>query len=475
MANQGSDGAGSSKAQAVPGKNYFFKLNIDCLNEIFDYLSVKELHAVGQTCKTLQQASGEYFKLNLSAAPKYSENNGIHTEYSDGSGTVNRINSSCFNRFITYISHYYERKAPLEYIQAHASEFESFKHLYLVCTSLSSAKIDRIKKLLDRVEIVQIRNCTMEVDFYESFLKFCINLKELLIQEAEVGQHRNRYGYGSGQERPANTWLTKSYPQLQHFELIPQFTNHIVELCPFFERNPNVQSFSVSSKCLLANRNELLKSNVKLNVLEVKLFQVPRFYYDEDDEEEYNHYQSICKLLKQLHANGFYKRLHLYVQRINQQSSEKLVRLPGLEKLCIKYFSGIYNLTQLTALKELVILDGANEKDMKLLALSLNNLQRLFLNNASFQDLLPFLSHSMQLSVVKFFPKPGDNGLVRRNVFKLLTSNVEREKLFGARKLIVYLPDDIFLATKWAINNGRTNLSMVEIKRTHSYAWDNHF
>lgn len=474
-ASQSRDDAGSGKVQSSSAKNHLFKLNIDCLDRIFDYLSVKDLHSIGQTCKALQQAAGEYFKLNHSAAPKYTENDGIHTEYSDHSGVINqRTPTSGFNRFITYISHYYERKAPLEYIQAHGDEFESFKHLYLVCSSLSKSKLERIKKLFKRVEIVQIRNCTMEVDFYAAFLKFCINLKELYVQEADVGQYRNRYGFASGQEEQANSWLKQHYPKLEHFELIPQFSNHIIELCEFFDRNPNVRSFSVSSRCLLANRNELLKSNAKLDVLEVKIFQVPRFHYDDDDEEEDDHYKTVCTLLKQLHANGFYKRLHFYVQRISQQCCDQLIQLPGLEKLCIKYFTENYNLTQLTALKELVILDGANEKDMKVLACCLSNLQRLFLHNATFSDLLPFLRHSTKLNVVKFFPK-NERNETDRSAYKLLTSNEEREKLFGARKVIIYVPDNNFLATKWRLNNGCTNLSMVEIKRTHSYAWDNHY
>lgn len=360
MATQSSHDAGSSKAPAPSAKNHLFKLNIDCLDKIFDYSSLKDLHSIGQTCKALQQASGEYFKLNYSAAPKYSENDGIHTEYSDNSGVIDqRTQTSGFNRFITYVSYYYERKPPLEYIQAHADEFESFIHIYLVCTSLDQSKIDRIKKLLNRVEIVQIRNCTMEVDFFASFLKFCINLKELYVQEADVGQQRNIYGYGSGEEEESNSWLLQSYPKLQHFELIPQFSNRIVELCQFFDRNPNVRSFSVSSRCLLSNRNELLKSNAKLDVLEVKIFQVQRYYYDDDDEDDNEdddgHYQTICKLLKQLHANGFYKCLHFYVQRISQQCCDQLAQLPGLEKLCIKYFTKNFSLTQLTALKELVI------------------------------------------------------------------------------------------------------------------------
>lgn len=179
-------------------------------------------------------------------------------------------------------------------------------------------------------------------------------------------------------------------------------------------------------------------------LFQVKVFQVPRFYYDDDDVEEDDHYQTICKLLKQLYANGFYKRLHFYVQRISQQCCDQLVQLPGLEKLCIKYFTENYSLTQLTALKELVILDGANAKDMEVLANCLGNLKRLFLNNATYADLLPFIRSSMNLNVVKFFPNNDDNAS-HGGIFKLITANEQREKMFDARKVTVYVPDNVFL------------------------------
>lgn len=41
-----------------------FKLNVNCLNDIFDYLSLHDIQSIGQTCKLLQQAAGEYFQAN---------------------------------------------------------------------------------------------------------------------------------------------------------------------------------------------------------------------------------------------------------------------------------------------------------------------------------------------------------------------------------------------------------------------------
>ena len=34
-----------------------FKLNIDCFDEIFEYLSLKDLHSLGQTYRTMQQVA----------------------------------------------------------------------------------------------------------------------------------------------------------------------------------------------------------------------------------------------------------------------------------------------------------------------------------------------------------------------------------------------------------------------------------
>lgn len=50
--------------------------------------------------------------------------------------------------------------------------------------------------------------------------------------------------------------------------------------------------------------------------------------------------------------------------------------------------------------------------------------------------------------------------------------NTEREKLDGAQKVMIYVPDTVFLLTKWATRNGTTNFSLIEMKRTESYEWN---
>ena len=49
-----------------------FRLNMDCFEAIFDYLSLKDLHSFGQTCRAMQQMAGDYFQRNFKSAEKFS-------------------------------------------------------------------------------------------------------------------------------------------------------------------------------------------------------------------------------------------------------------------------------------------------------------------------------------------------------------------------------------------------------------------
>lgn len=75
-----------------------FKLNIDCFDEIFDYLSTEDLLGIGQTCKMMQQVVGEYFKKNYTAASMFGGNDGIYRVFSIN-GTE-RAETAGFNKFI---------------------------------------------------------------------------------------------------------------------------------------------------------------------------------------------------------------------------------------------------------------------------------------------------------------------------------------------------------------------------------------
>lgn len=446
------DAIKSSSSNEAP----IFALNADCFEEIFDNLSLKDLHSFGQTCKTLQRIGGEYFKRNYKSAEKFSGNDGIHTVYSDENGATNeRTQTSGFNRYINYISHYYDEFEPLRYIQSHSDEFESINHIYLVCLMINAAKIEYFQQILPKIEVIQIRQCTLEGDFNEILLQFCKHLKRLYIQD-DLGDIIDETG---------NAWLLQHYSTLEHVQLTTRYPFRIHELSGFFERNANIRSFSTSSRCLWENRNELLVSPAKFQRLEIQMLD--NFYRDLID------IRSICDLLNQLHARGFYNRLHLCVKRVDQKWSDQIIGLKGLENLSIRHFGECHKLTQLTQLIDLIILDGGTATDMDTLANGLRNLERVFIQNVTYNQMIPFIRRSKKLNKFKVIPK--EDACFNGGVIKLATLNREREKLTDARKVTVYVPDNVFLKTKQAMKNGEINLHFIEMKRASSYEWDQHY
>lgn len=444
----------ASASKIVPPE--IFKLNVDCLDEIFEYLSLKDLHSFGQTCRAMQKVSGEYYKLNYTGAEKFIGNDGIYTIYSDDNGII-KTQTSAFNQYTQFLSHHYEDFEPFRYIKTHSNEFISVKHLYLVCVGLNSAKIKYFQGILPKIEIVQIRQCTIwNGDFYEIILQYCDKLKRLYVKD-DLGDIINRMH---------NPWLLRSYPSLEHLELTPRYSFEINELSTFFELNPNLRSFSISSHCLEMNRKYLMQAKIKLDLLEIKHFDSGFYFY----HVEKLSIQSMCTILNQLFERGFYQKLHLYVKDIDKESIDRMTSIQGLERFSVKEVNGTAQfLSNLSNLKELSIFDCCND-DFEEVARNLVKLERLLIQNVTYDNMLAFIRRSPKLKVIKVFPK--DKQQFNGGIMNLVKLNEEREKLYKARKVIIYIEDNIFLPTKWNTDNGDTNLNLIEMKRSNSLCWN---
>lgn len=88
--------------------------------------------------------------------------------------------------------------------------------------------------------------------------------------------------------------------------------------------------------------------------------------------------------------------------------------------------------SRLSNSKELAMLGGANGNDKQLLTNSLPNLQRLFLQNASFIDLWSFVHYPERLNKIKILSKDK-------------TLNKDRERLARPRQVTIYVPNNISL------------------------------
>ncbi|XP_031636500.1 uncharacterized protein LOC116349276 [Contarinia nasturtii] len=437
--------AGPSNDESPPK---IFKLNIDCFDEIFEYLNVKDLYSFGQTCKRMNKVAGEYFKQNHSSAQKLCLYDGIYTKYSNKDGVSKHIQTSGFNKFMPSVS---IEVVPYKYIKSHITEFESTKHIYLSELCINNETVEHFKQLLPPLEIVQLEDCAMYGDFYDLILKYCKNLRKIYFQDSYFGFQING----------KTNWLLQEYPKLERLELTPDDTSQIEELREFFVRNPNVQRFSTNSEFLWENADIFLNSNAKLDILELKNVLVYK--------QSPSYVKQTFDLLNQLHEQGFYKRLYIYFNNVDEGESISLASLRGLELLSIRSSRESYNLAQLTNLRELIILDPLDVKDMEILANGLTKLERLYIDEASIDEIIPFVRRSPKLNKIKFIPK------WKGVVLNLAMLNAERAKLAGALKIIFYTRDDVFLATKWTTRNGDTNLSFIEMRRSDSFEWNPHY
>lgn len=63
-----------------------------------------------------------------------------------------------------------------------------------------------------------------------------------------------------------------------------------------------------------------------------------------------------------------------------------------------------------------------------------------------------------------------DGAYLRNCILDVAALNEERKKLEGARKVTIYVIEDIYLRTKWSTHS--INLNLVEIRRFESVDWD---
>lgn len=412
-------------------------LDAKCYDRIFSWLSLKDLHSVGQTCRELHKIAGEYFQKNYPAAPIRCENDGI---YSPMAGQING-----FSGFIEKVSIFGSSTTRLRKI---SSNCNSIKRLHLDIT-LTGPKIKSIKQTLGKLDVIEIENFEFTDKLFKRFLKQCTNLKRLAVRDIH--------------QKSENKWLRRKYTKLEHFELTPWEVFEMEELKEFFEFNPNIKSFSTNANCLWVNRNLFIGSEVELNDLAIEI-----------DSSITIDIGSFCSLLDALHEQNFYKRLHLYIENVDQNTVRHLAALHALEKLYVVNTTPDTDLSTLINLNELGIHIGSTILNLDTVAKSLNNLHRIYFYYASSDQLLPFIRHSRNLKQIKVRNlESGTHFDDPENILYLPGLNKERGKLSDAQKVIIYLEEDIYLTTKWTTD--KTDYDLISIERGESYIWPHHF
>lgn len=419
-----------------------YSLTAACFHKIFDWLSLEELHSFGLTCKQFQRVAGEYFQKTYRSTELRCAFDGIYA----CSDVSCNSQMSGFNSYIDHVSIYGNRIPDEEldifyYMKSNCNEM--LKKMQLFDVAITKRIVKMIRKNLKKIEILEIDSCTMNGKLHRDLLKFCPNLKRLSVR---------RFGGNI-------KWLKKVYPKLEHLEIY-QIGFKVDQLKKFFERNSSIRSFSVDANCLWQNEDAILNANVKLNDLIVDIYGW-----------EFR-IESVSSLLNRLYEQGFYRRLHIYAPYTDQSTTEQIAVLQGLDKLYLSnYIAYAIFLPHLNDLKELSFRSCPEFFEVEIIAAKFASLERVFFEQANPSDILPFVHRLVNLNKinVNHFKNDDKTNLI----LDIQSMNDERDKLPEAQKVTIFVEENVYLHTKWAMKP--INLRLVELKRCESFECGHHF
>lgn len=411
---------GGTYDEYVSQKN-ILELNVDCCEELFEWLTLSDLKALRQTCKRLKTIVDHHIK----------------SQYPKGFGTF-------------HVFKYNDSK----YLHSCNLSFDHVSKHFHLTPRTSSELIEDIKPNLSGIDIVSIGARETKVDLFKNVLPLCTNMTHLQIN------------YGGDE------WL-HHLPSLQHLSI----SNHgpyplqSITLQSFFQLNLNIRRFSTQADILIRNKNWMKVSNIHLDELDIQCF-----------EEE--NMTRVCRLLNILFERGFYKRLSLFLWYEEQGSFDSIESLKGLEILyfydgCELDFVN----TPMPQVKELRMNGFITTKYdvFNTLVDSFMNIERLNFTLISLDIILPFIHRSTKLKMIKIefleemvkVNRKDDGNYFEKGIIDLPALNRERMKCAGASKIAIYVEEGVYLKTKEAFM--RTSFSLIELKRFESLVWELQF
>lgn len=419
-----------------------FKLNTDCMAEICEWLSICDLITLSHTCEVMRIFVGQYFHRNYSI-PTVCDNDKFLTN----SGTV--VNISNLSPFIKKVSIVGDRlrDTRFKYI---AENCNSIEHLKFECITLSDDSISSIKNILRKAQRIDLIRVHTRGDFYEKFLKYCEHLSTFCLQSSDnifIGSSDNK-------------WLQHKFPNLKHLEFVQIPSTRINNLNVFLEKNSQLESLAMNSSLVWKNQDVLRESKIKLKDFAIVI-----------NFEESRDYAAYFQLFNELHRQGLFQQLHLYINGFTKTIITQMESLQAFVKLYFTNCKLDKSVTSsIASIIELGTVKSSNLNDIEYLAKNLVNLQRLFIQCADLEDILTFLKFSRNLRIiqVKYLE-------INRCIGKILNLpelNKARMQLKNARKVTIFIDETLFLTTKFAFG---TKFPLIEIKMSESYEWKHHF
>lgn len=149
---------------ASPPPPPVFKLYVNYWDDVFDWLSVEDVHAFGRTCKAFQRVAGEYFKAKYTA----------FDFWCDGHPTDSQLAIFDFVEYIPKIA-FLPRSVDSKWANHVTSKCKALKHMHLDQFYPTKPFVEAVKHALPTLE--SIHSVDGHGYIYEDLLKHCVNLK----------------------------------------------------------------------------------------------------------------------------------------------------------------------------------------------------------------------------------------------------------------------------------------------------------
>lgn len=387
-------------------ENALNALNADCLEELFEWLSVKDLLTLRLMCIRLKRVVDHFLAIRLPKVKtgyRYIGLNQMACDYDDELHLMDSI------------------------------ERAMVKQLSIVRQTLNEDDVRIVRSFLPRIEklhIVVTYLCSAEL--YETILKWCSNLKHLLVNGVM-----------------AMDWLRYDYPALESLN-IDKFGMDYTQsgFAAFLGRNPNIQTLTVSSGFLCANWENLLRSNAEIDLLRI-------------DGRPLVRVRDLIEIIYRLYGRGFYKRLHLTALGIGEQNQiDELSMVHGLELLCLPDATTMVwpNVSALGIGRCVSAIPNP-------MIQRLTDLGRVHFGTIGIDWVTALIQFAPMVHTIEI--RTILAGLHLRDDFiDLAAWNRMRKRLINSRKVTVYVNERIFLTTKHG--SATTEYERIELKRAQA-------
>lgn len=418
-------------------------LDVDCLDELFDYLSMEDLCAIGRTCKRLHRAAGKYFA-------KYYPFEMLSFIQNHNGEIIQRVRS-CETYFANYVRcilisddiNIFRYAATKTYRHLKKITFRGnnvFSEDHYSCLAEMN--------ILAQVSTIEIEFCTTSFrdSLLNRILQLCTNLKNLILV------------FSLPYEATANSnWKYQHCPTLERLEMKTCADPDLFEI--FLRTNPHIKRLSMKYENIDSIFNTIQTSDMALDELELVVCN-----------SEAN--RKICDKMIALNENGHVGKLKV-THRCNRQqltnrpisfTFENIGCLVSLEVDCLNLSRCRYHdVTKLALLVDLKKLHFSftciSLDDAEILSKALINLEELRLGRNSLFVAMPFARRLPKLRIVRVEKITGLN-------FDLRALNNDRKQLPDAEVLKIYLKDDAYRQLRWTSID--LFLDLVEVRRFNS-------